>query len=262
MTQGPIVDWDLAASLAGKAVVVTGAGGGIGKAVVEGFGKVGASVVAVDLEQVLAEEAIARLDDPTRHMVIEADLVDLTSHDRVIAACLDRYGRVDILTHLAAVLRRRETIDEITEEDWDIQIDTNLKATFFLNRRVAQQMIRQGRGGRIINFTSQAWWTGGYGGSVVYAASKAGIVAMSRGLARTLAPYGITVNTVAPGAVDTPMIRIGLTDEELAGQVAPIPMGRMADPDEMVSTVLYLAAEQSRYITGSTVNATGGWLMY
>ena len=85
---------------------------------------------------------------------------------------------------------------------------------------------------------------------------------MSRGLARTLAPDRITVNSIAPGAIDTPMMRSGLTDDQLAEQIAPIPMGRMGEPDEMVGAVLYLASHLSRYVTGATVNATGGWLMY
>lgn len=254
--------WDLTASLQDVSVIITGAGGGIGRAVVAGFDGVGAHVIAVDLHQSWADDVVAGLTRPERHAALGVDIADITTHEEILSLARARFGRVDVLVHLAAVLRRRATIDDVSEEDWDAQIDTNLKATFFLNRLVAQQMQAQGRGGRIINFSSQGWWSGGFGGSVVYAASKGGIVSMSRGLARTLAPDGITVNTVAPGAVDTPMMREGLSDNELASQIEPIPMGRMARPDEMVSTVLYLASEQSRYITGATINATGGWLMY
>jgi NAD(P)-dependent dehydrogenase (short-subunit alcohol dehydrogenase family) len=167
-----------------------------------------------------------------------------------------------VLAHLAAVLRRRRTIDEVTEDDWDYQIDTNLKATFFLNRCAARIFREQGRGGRIVNFTSQGWWTGGFGGSVVYAASKGGIVSMSRGLARTLAPDGITVNTIAPGGVDTPMMRSGSTPEDLDSFVKMIPLGRMAEPDELAGIVLFLASDHARYITGATINVSGGQLMY
>ena len=172
------------------------------------------------------------------------------------------FGRFDVLAHLAAVLRRRDTIDDVTEEDWDVQLDVNLKATFFLNRAAARAFREQGRGGRIINFTSQGWWTGGFGGSVVYAASKGGIVSMSRGLARTLAPDGITVNTVSPGAADTTMMREGSSDEELARFVAMVPLGRMARPSELAGIVLFLASDQASYITGATVNVSGGQLMY
>lgn len=256
------VDFDLTGSIRDKAVIVTGASGGIGRAVAEGFAAVGARVLAVDLDQSAVDDVVAGLVDPDRHVALGIDLRPLDNHERVVAACTGAFGRVDVLAHLAAVLRRRGSIDEVTEEDWDLQLDVNLKAAFFLNRRVAQEMRVQGDGGRIINFSSQGWWSGGYGGSVVYCASKGGIVSMSRGLARSLAPDGITVNSVAPGAVDTAMLRSGLTEEQLMEQVAPIPMGRMAQPHEMVSTVLYLASDQSGYVTGATINATGGWLMY
>lgn len=256
------MDYDLTGSLQERAVIVTGAGGGIGRAVVEGFASVGSRVLAVDLDQERVDDVVAGLAEPDRHVALGIDLTPLANHQKVLDTALDAFRRVDVLTHLAAVLRRRHTIHDITEEDWDLQIDTNLKAAFFLNRTIAQQMQAQGDGGRIINFSSQGWWSGGFGGSVVYCASKGGMVSMSRGLARSLAPDGITVNTVAPGAVDTPMLRSGLTEEQLAEQVKPIPMGRMAQAEEMVSTVLYLASDQSRYVTGATINTSGGWLMY
>ena len=160
------------------------------------------------------------------------------------------------------VLRRRATIDEVTEEDWDVQFNINLKAVFFLNRAMADLLRAAGRGGRIVNFTSQGWWTGGFGGSVVYAASKGGVVSMSRGLARTLAADGITVNTVSPGAADTAMMRSGMTDEGLADFVKMIPLGRMAEPAEVASAVLYLASDLASYVTGATINVSGGQLMY
>jgi NAD(P)-dependent dehydrogenase (short-subunit alcohol dehydrogenase family) len=141
-------------------------------------------------------------------------------------------------------------------------VDTNLKATFFLDRAAAHALIRAGHGGRIVNFTSQGWWTGGFGGSVVYAATKGGVVSLSRGLARALAPHGITVNTVAPGAADTPMMRAGLSDEELDAFVATIPLGRMAEPEEVAGVVAFLVSDQAGYVTGATINVTGGQIMY
>jgi NAD(P)-dependent dehydrogenase (short-subunit alcohol dehydrogenase family) len=117
-------------------------------------------------------------------------------------------------------------------------------------------------GGTITAFTSQGWMTGGFGGSVVYAATKGGIVSMSRGMARTYAPDGVRVNTVSPGGVDTPMMLGGLTDDALAGFVANIPLGRLAQPDELAGTVVFLASDHARYITGATINVSGGFLMY
>ena len=104
--------------------------------------------------------------------------------------------------------------------------------------------------------------TGGFGGSVVYAATKGGIVSMSRGMARTYAKDAIRVNTVSPAVVDTPMMRSGLTDEGLAAFVDNIPLGRMAEPDEIAGSVVFLASDHARYITGATLNVSGGFLMY
>jgi NAD(P)-dependent dehydrogenase (short-subunit alcohol dehydrogenase family) len=245
-----------------RGVVVTGAAGGIGKAIASQFAAAGARVCAVDLDREATEAVVAGLADPGRHLAVAADLRALDLHEELLSQALTAFGRFDVLAHAAAVLRRRDTVDEVTEADWDLQMDVNLKATFFLNRTAARLMRDQGRGGRIVNFTSQGWSTGGFGGSVVYAASKGGIVSMSRGLARTWAPDGITVNTVSPGAADTPMMRDGLTDEALDAFVAMIPLGRMAEPDEVASAVIFLASDHARYITGATINVSGGQLMY
>jgi NAD(P)-dependent dehydrogenase (short-subunit alcohol dehydrogenase family) len=163
---------------------------------------------------------------------------------------------------MAAVLVRRATVDDVTEEDWDLQHDVNLKATFFFNRAAQHAFIAQGSGGSIVNFTSQGWWTGGFGGSVVYAASKGGIVSLTRGLARSFAPSGVRVNAVSPGGVDTPMMRSGMTDEAMAGFVSMIPLGRLAEPNELAGSVLFLASDASRYLTGTVINVSGGQLMY
>ncbi len=167
-----------------------------------------------------------------------------------------------MLANVAGVLIRRTDVDEVTEEDWDFQHDLNLKASFFLTRAAGRIFREQGRGGRIINFTSQSWWTGGFGGAVAYAATKGGIVSMSRGFARTYARDAITVNTVSPGAVDTPMLRGGLSDDQLADHLSQIPMGFMADAADLAGSVVFLASDHARYITGATINVSGGWLMY
>jgi NAD(P)-dependent dehydrogenase (short-subunit alcohol dehydrogenase family) len=254
------VSWDI--GLQDRGVVVTGGAGGIGSAVVRAFASAGARVAVVDVDQDRCDAVVAELDEPDRHLALRADLSDLSDHERVLRIAMERFLRFDVLAHLAAVLRRRATIDDVTEDDWDTQLDVNLKATFFLNRWAARLFREQGRGGRIINFTSQGWWTGGFGGSVVYAASKGGIVSMSRGLARTLAPDGITVNTVSPGAADTTMMRDGSSDEDLANFMRMIPLGRMAEPSELAGIVLLLASDHAAYITGATVNVSGGQLMY
>jgi len=160
------------------------------------------------------------------------------------------------------VLRRRNSVDEVTEEDWDLQLTTNLKAGFFLVRAAARAMIEQGKGGRIITFTSQGWWTGGFGGSVVYAASKGGVVSMTRGLARTYGPHQITVNSVSPGQARTRMLMEGLKPEVLESMTNATPLGRIAEPEEIAGTVVFLASDHAKFITGATINISGGFLMY
>jgi NAD(P)-dependent dehydrogenase (short-subunit alcohol dehydrogenase family) len=246
----------------GKGVVVTGAAGGIGSATARMFAEEGARVLAVDLEQGAVDAVVSTLGQPEQHLAMGADLRDLGVHDGLLRRAVDAFGRFDVLAHCAAVLRRRFTIDEVTEEDWDFQIGVNLKATFFLDRTAATLLKEQGRGGRIVNFSSQGWWTGGFGGSVVYAASKGGVTAMSRGLARTYAKDGITVNVVSPGGVDTPMMTANQTEEQLRGFLELIPVGRLATPEEIAGAVVFLASEQGRYITGATLNVSGGQLMY
>ena len=164
--------------------------------------------------------------------------------------------------HCAAVLRRRADIREITEEDWDAQLDTNLKASFFLCRSVAESMRAAGTHGRIVTFSSQGWWTGGFGGSVVYAASKGGIVSMSRGLARTYGPFGITVNSIAPGQAKTAMLLDGIQPEVLDRMTADTPLGRIAEPSEIAGVAVFLASKHASFVSGATLNVSGGFLMY
>jgi 3-oxoacyl-[acyl-carrier protein] reductase len=255
------MSWTIGAGLEGKGVVVTGAAGGIGREVARAFAAAGARVSAVDVkEDGLAELMPTLTGGPHRSEAV--DLRDLSGHDTLLRRAGEASGRLDVLANVAAVLIRRNDIDEVTEEDWDFQHDVNLKASFFLNRAAARIMREQGKGGRLINFTSQGWWTGGFGGSVVYSATKGGIVSMCRGLARTYAKDAITVNTVSPGAVDTPMLRGGLTDEQLQAHIDQIPLGYMAEPADLAGTVVFLASDHARYITGATINVSGGWLMY
>jgi NAD(P)-dependent dehydrogenase (short-subunit alcohol dehydrogenase family) len=218
-------------------------------------------VCAVDVkEDALAELVPTLAGGPHRYEAV--DLRDLAGHEPLLRRTIAELGDFWALANLAAVLVRRNDVDEVTEEDWDFQHDVNLKAAFFLNRTAAQILRERGAGGRLINFSSQGWWTGGFGGSVVYSATKGGIVSMCRGLARTYAKDGITVNSVSPGAVDTTMMRGGLTDAQLQASIDMIPLGYMAEPADLAGTVVFLASDQARYITGATINVSGGWLMY
>ncbi len=255
------MSWSVGAGLEGKGVVVTGAGGGIGSEVARAFAAAGAKVAAIDIKPESVQAVVKSLPGGP-HLAEAFDLRDLPGQAELLDRVREHFGRFDVLAHVAGVLIRRNDLDEVTEEDWDFQHDVNLKATFFLNRAAGRALRAQGRGGRIINFTSQGWWSGGFGGSVVYAATKGGIVSLTRGLARTYAKDKITVNAVSPGAADTSMLRSGLTDEQLAFHVSQIPLGYMAAPSDLAGTVVFLASDHASYITGATINVSGGWLMY
>lgn len=252
--------WRSDAGLAGKSIVVTGAAGGIGRSVVRGFAEAGSKVLLVDIAGSLLQEVCDSLPGDG-HEIYEANLADISTHSAIFARA-QQMAPLAALTHCAAVLRRRSTVDDVTEEDWDLQIDVNLKATFFLNRSARDSFLAAGTKGSIINFSSQGWWSGGYGGSVVYAASKGGVVSMTKGLARSFALEGVRVNSVSPGGVDTSMMVDTMSAEALQSFISLIPMGRLADPDEMVGAVLFLASDASSFVTGTVVNVSGGQLMY
>ena len=251
----------LGEGLAGNGVLVTGAVGGIGSAVARAFASAGARVAALDREEAEACALAASLPGEG-HIGIGADLADVARHDDVVAEAEAAVGPLVALAHLAALLRRQADVRDVDERDWDAQTDVNLKATFFLDRAFAELLRSTGRPGAIVNFSSQGWWTGGFGGSVVYNATKGGIVTLTRGLARTYAPARIRVNAVAPGLVDTSMVRDDLPDSVLQELVDQVPLGRLATPEEIAPAVVFLASDHAAYITGSTLNISGGWLMY
>src|SRR5260370_6081305 len=197
--------WSVGAGREGKGVIVTGAAGSIGREVAEAFATTGARVMAVDLEQNAVEAVVASMEGEG-HIAVGADLRNLAVHDALVNRARDELGSLYVLAHLSAVLRRRYNIDEVTQEDWEFQVDLNLKASFFLCRSAALVMREQDRGGRIITFTSQGWRPAGFGGSVVYNTAKGAIVTSTRGMAHTYGTRPVTVNAVASGLVMTSML--------------------------------------------------------
>jgi len=253
--------WSVGAGLEGRGVILTGATGGIGSAVANGFAAAGAKVMAVDLDQGRLDDLVGGLEG-SGHATAAVDLRDLGTHQALVERATRELGGVYVLANLAAVLRRRGSLDEVTEDDWDLQHDINLKSAFFLARAAGNAMIAAGDGGRIILFSSQGWWTGGFGGSVAYASTKGGVTTMCRGLARTFGPHRITVNCVSPGQVNTPMLMTGLAPEIYENMKKQTPLGYVAEPEELAGPVVFLASDHARYITGATLNVSGGFLMY
>jgi NAD(P)-dependent dehydrogenase (short-subunit alcohol dehydrogenase family) len=250
--------FDLAAGLDGRGVLVTGAGGGIGREVARAFASAGARVLAVDLRREAVEAVVAELDGDG-HVAAAVDLADIGTHGALVERARRELGELYVLAHLAAVLRRRSSIDDVTEEDWDIQLDVNLKAAFFLGRACARAMVEQGYGGRVIAFTSQGWQSGGFGGAVDYAASKGGIVSMTLPAARDLASRGVRVMTVAPGLFDTPLLA-ALPEEARTALGAGIPFpSRLGRPEEYARIVLEIVANQM--LNGETIRLDGALRM-
>lgn len=252
--------WSLDAGLEGKVVVVTGACGGIGRAVATAFSLAGARVLATDLDQNKLNELLEELSG-TGHIAVALNLVDEDARNQLIHIATQQMGGIYALAHTAALLIRRRNLDEVTEDDWDAQIDVNLKATFFLSRQIANVMAASGEG-RIILFTSQSWWTGGFGGSSVYAATKGGIVSLSRSLARNFGRSGVTVNTISPGQINTTMLLTDLDPKVYERMRDDTPLGYVGEPKDISGVVVFLASAHARYISGATINVSGGYLMY
>jgi NAD(P)-dependent dehydrogenase (short-subunit alcohol dehydrogenase family) len=241
-------------------VVCTGGSGGIGRAVCAEFARAGARVLVVDRDAADCAAVVGDLPG-AGHDALAADLSDLGTAETLPATAQERLGSCDVLVHMAAVLHRRP-LAEVTEADWDRQLDINLKATFFLARAAAEHMREHAVAGRLVLFASQAWWSGGYGGSAVYAASKGGVVSLVRGFAREYGPAGITVNALAPGSVDTPMLRTGLRPEALDDTLAATPLRRLGSPAEIATATVFMASANASFISGTTLNVSGGWLTY
>jgi NAD(P)-dependent dehydrogenase (short-subunit alcohol dehydrogenase family) len=254
------MSWDAAAGLADRRVLVTGAAGAIGSAIARCFTAAGARVCLADVDGAQLADVVGA---GSRHdpLLLSCDLLDPDQRGRAFERVVSDLGGLDVLVHAAGVLART-AVDDVTEEIWDWHLDNNLKATFFVDREAAWIMRAQGHGGRIINFASDAWWTGGQHAATVYAASKGGVVSLSRGLARTFGPDGITVNCVAPGTVDSRMLRSGLSAEQVADAVNSIPLGRLVQPDDVAAATVFLASDHAAQITGTVINVSGGELMY
>lgn len=260
MTSIKPTDWSLGAGLRDRVVLVTGAASGIGRATAQTMAALGARVAALDRQEAV-RDVVSELDNPGQHLPVVFDLSDIGSLSSMVADVEARLGPLWALSHVAAYLRRKE-LKDVTEEDWDAQLDVNLKASFFLNKAVGEAMIATARGGRIINFTSGAWLTGPVHGSHAYVASKGGVVSMTRGFARAYGPYNILVNCVSPGQIDTPMQHVDNPPEIVAAGTAACPLGRMGRPGELAAVVAFLASEHASFVSGATINVSGALVMY
>jgi len=251
----------LGSGLAGKGVIVTGASGGIGREIAVGMAEAGARVCATDLPDRGVEQVARSLSGRSDHLAIELNLGDLDAIEPAIDSVTERFGEIWALVHAAAFLKREEPND-VTEDSWDAQFDVNLKATFWLNRAVGNRLSEQGQGGRIINFTSAAWLTGPMINSDAYSASKGGVVTLTRGFARRLGPFGITVNAISPGQIATELQAQENTPEAMESISNDCPLGRMGTASEVASVAVFLASSHASFVSGATINVSGGLVMY
>jgi 3-oxoacyl-[acyl-carrier protein] reductase len=245
--------------LSGKVAIVTGGSRGIGRAVSIALADAGADVAIVYAgNRQGAEETVAEIEKRGRRgVMIQADVSQADQVDSAVKQVLDAFGRIDILVNNAGITRDNLVL-RMKEEDWDRVVDTNLKGTFLFSKAVIRTMMKQ-RSGRIINISSVVGVSGNPG-QANYVAAKAGVIGMTKSLARELASRGITVNAIAPGFIETDMTAV-LGDEVRDQIMGQIPLARFGSPEDVAAAVRFLASDDAGYITGQTLHVDGGMVM-
>ncbi len=245
--------------LKGKVAIITGGARGIGKAIALKFAYEGASIVLVDvLEDELYGSTREIKDIGSEVLVIKADVSIVSELEKIVSNTIKLFNKIDILVNNAGIFSH-SSLEELTEEQWHRVIDVNLKSALFLSKYVAIYMKKQG-GGKIINIASTAGITGGYYAGIDYSISKAGIITLTRTLARRLAKYNIKVNAIAPGIIDSPMTR-SWPKEVIEDLVKKIPLGRLGKPEDVANVAAFLASDEADYITGQVIIVDGGLLL-
>src|SRR5262245_1464406 len=246
--------------LKGRVALITGAQQGIGRAIALAFAHEGADVVVNYLDDLHAAERVAADARKTgvRALVVQGDVSRVDHGQALVARSVQELGGLDILVNNAGVYPRSPFLD-LSEREWDFVLDVNLKGSCFCAQAAARAMIAGGRRGAIINLSSSS--VRGQPRGVHYTASKGGVITMTRTMALELAPHGIRVNAIAPGTTDTAQPRGGNTEEELLAMAKTIPLGRIAQPEDIASVAVFLAGDESRHITGQTLHVNGGLLM-
>lgn len=244
--------------LKNKVAIVTGASGGIGKAIAVGLAEAGADIVCVARRN--CADTIKEIEQLDRKAIyIAADLTELKSIEEIVNTTMQKFGKIDILINDAGTIRREEALD-FSEKDWDDVMNLNLKTLFFLSQRVAKEFVAQKCKGKIINIASMLSYQGGIR-VVSYTASKSGVLGITKALANEWAKRGINVNAIAPGYVCTDNTEALRKDEKRYKEILDrIPAGRWADPEDMKGTAVFLASDASDYIHGCTIPVDGGWL--
>ena len=243
--------------LEGRVALVTGAQQGIGKAVAEAMGREGASVVVQyfdDIDAANEVAALVRAGGPDA-VVVQGDVAARGDCEAAIHAGRE-LGGVDLLVNNAGIFPRRSFLD-MTDDDWNNVQNVNVVGGFRCLQLMARDLIADGRRGTAVNLSSVAFFRSSARGAH-YAASKGAVIGFTRAVSTELAPYGIRVNAIAPGIVDTAQPRDGMTEQQIAAASALVPLGAMATPDEVADVAVFLSSDLSRHITGQTLQVNGG----
>jgi 3-oxoacyl-[acyl-carrier protein] reductase len=248
--------------LKGKVALVTGAASGIGRATAETLAANGARVaINFHRNQAGAEAARAQITSAGGSaLVVQADVTRAAEVQSLVEQTVNEFGRIDILVNNAGSLVERLKILELTEERWDEVIDLNLKSAFLCCRAVAGSMMER-KTGRIVNVSSIAGRNGGALGSIHYSTAKGGVITFTKGLAKELGPFGVRVNAVSPGVIDTPYHEQFSSPEMMKTYAGMIPLGRIGTPSEVGKVICFLASDSASYLAGETIEINGGMFM-
>jgi 3-oxoacyl-[acyl-carrier protein] reductase len=246
--------------LEGKVAVVAGGSRGMGRTVALALGREGAKVAVNYAKSPQAAEEVVReiSAEGGTALAVQGDVSQAAEVDAMFRQVVEKLGPVDILVHTAGIWPTA-TVVEMKEEDWRRTLDVNLTGVFLTNQWLVRHLLERKAPGKIVNFTSQAAFRGSTTGHAHYASSKAGVVAFTVSLAREVAKHGIQVNAVAPGMVYTDMTAPVLKDPSY--YLTRIPIGRIAQPEEIADLVLFLVSERNSYMIGATIDISGGMLM-
>ena len=248
--------------LKGRVALVTGASSGIGRATAEALAANGARV-AINFHRNEAGAAATRaqiVGAGGSAIIAQANVTRASEVQSLVERTVAEFGPIDILVNNAGSLVERLRILELTEERWDEVIDLNLKSAFLSCQAVAGSMMKR-KTGTIVNVSSIAGRTGGALGSIHYSTAKGGLITFTKGLAKELGPFGVRVNAVSPGVIDTPYHEQFSSPEMMKTYTSQIPLGRIGTPEEVAKVICFLASDAASYLTGETIEINGGMFM-